>query len=316
MSGRRTGCRRRGPPPAVARRQPGSASRYGRGPRSAGSRDPPPAPSSREPRRSPAPADPGSTTWWPPPSVRVRTRGLSSPVPWVPQAPVHPVFLGHQPLLRDLLLRHQVLIGRVFLGSADVEAAALVRVRERIPDVVVLVSRDDLQRWHDGEVVDPLGIVGGSHLESGGGQQLFRAAGLVPANGCTAGQRQERGGENDNVTDPHVNLLVGRRWPGAGPAVRRGRDRAADARCAIVYGVVTTGRHIGLPARCPDLARTGRSRAGLESHRAWAPGRWGGLCWRAATVGRRDGSGAGSIVEVAVAPVAPWAQWAARSSCS
>src|SRR2546425_10739064 len=27
---------------------------------------------------------------------------------------------------------------------------------------------------------------------------------------------------------------------------------------------------------------------------------------RAATVGRRDGSGAGSIVEVAVAPVAPW----------
>ena len=44
-------------------------------------------------------------------------------------------------------------------------------------------------------------------LESRRGQQLFGAAGLMPANGCAPGQRQERSGENENVTDAHVNLL-------------------------------------------------------------------------------------------------------------
>src|SRR6184192_4174447 len=72
-----------------------------------------------------------------------------------------------KPLLLDLLLSREAPIGRVFFGSADVEAAALVRVRERVPDVVVLASRDEFERWHGGEVMDPLGIVGGSHLESG-----------------------------------------------------------------------------------------------------------------------------------------------------
>jgi hypothetical protein len=50
-------------------------------------------------------------------------------------------------------------------------------------------------------------------------------------------------------------------WVGDGqapdPLARRGQDRAANARCAIVDGVVTTGRHAWLPARYPDLAGTG-----------------------------------------------------------
>jgi len=41
-------------------------------------------------------------------------------------------------LLGDLLLRHQFLIGRVFLGAADVQAPVLVRIRERVRDVCVL----------------------------------------------------------------------------------------------------------------------------------------------------------------------------------
>jgi len=49
-----------------------------------------------------------------------------------------------------------VLIGGVLFGSADVNAAALVRVRERVPDVIVLVSRDDLERRHGREVMEAL----------------------------------------------------------------------------------------------------------------------------------------------------------------
>jgi len=133
-----------------------------------------------------------------------------------------------KPLLLDLLLSRETPIGRVFFGSADVEAAALVRVRERVPDVVVLASRDDFERWHGGEVMDPLGIVGGLHLESGRGQQLLGAGGLLPANGRAPGQGQERGGDDENVTHVHVSLLW--RWAAGGAVASR--DKIALQRSA------------------------------------------------------------------------------------
>lgn len=104
-----------------------------------------------------------------------------------------------KPLLLGPLLPRETLIGRVFLGAADVEASAIVRVGERVGDVGVLASRDELGRWHALEVADPLGNVGGPHLESRRGQQFVGALCLVPANGRAPGQRQERGGSQPSL---------------------------------------------------------------------------------------------------------------------
>lgn len=50
-----------------------------------------------------------------------------------------------KPLLLGPFLPRETLIGRVFLGAADVEASAIVRVGERVGDVGVLTSRDGMR---------------------------------------------------------------------------------------------------------------------------------------------------------------------------
>jgi hypothetical protein len=85
------------------------------------------------------------------------------------------------------------------------------------------------------------------------------------------------------------------------PLARRGQDRAADARCAIIYGVVTTGRHSWLPARYPDLAGTG---VGLRF--AKNRGHDGGVGRYSNPI--RYGREALELRALAARLVAPWAQ--------
>src|SRR5690242_7556564 len=113
-----------------------------------------------------------------------RIASVSSVVvpPRAPHGPVHLLLLPPEPLLRDLLFDDQVLVGGVFLGAADVETAALVRIRVRVCDPLVAISGHDLVRRHRSQVALALWAVGGTHLESGRGQQLLRAARLVTPN--------------------------------------------------------------------------------------------------------------------------------------
>src|SRR5436190_17871414 len=109
-------------------------------------------------------------------------------------------------LLLDLLLSHRPLIRRVFLRSADVEASAFVRVGKRVPDVAGLIPRDELERWHDADVMNALGIVGVAHLKSRRDKQLLRAARLVPTNGRAPEQRKDRGDENKSPRWTHATF--------------------------------------------------------------------------------------------------------------
>src|SRR5262249_48413362 len=130
--------------------------------------------------------------------------------PGAPHGPVHLLLLAPEPLLRDLLLDDQVLIGGVLLGPPDVETPALVGIGVRGCDAVIAISRHDLERRHRREVALALRAVGGAHLESRRGQQLLGAGRLVAPNAGASRQcdeadgGQRRGGRRSAV--PFVGL--------------------------------------------------------------------------------------------------------------
>src|SRR5262245_40393548 len=115
--------------------------------------------------------------------------------PGAPHGPVHLLLFAPEPLLRDLLLDDQVLIGGVLLGPPDVETPALVRIGVRVCDPVIAISRHDLERRHRREVALALGAVGGAHLESRRGQQLLGAGRLVAPNAGASRQCDEADGD-------------------------------------------------------------------------------------------------------------------------
>src|SRR5437773_8512833 len=139
-------------------------------------------------------------------------------------------------LLLDLLLSHKPLIRRVFLRSADVEASAFVRVGKRVPDVAGLIPRDELERWHDADVMNALGIVGVAHLKSRRDKQLLRAARLVPTNGRAPGQRKERGDENESAMWTHGSFpFLSYVHSDASVPLPSGVDRTVETHTLVQY---------------------------------------------------------------------------------
>src|SRR5438132_13572520 len=105
-------------------------------------------------------------------ATAVAISGSSAPCPReLPGSPRSPGRRGRIDLSADLVLRRQLLVRRVLLGAADIQAAAALGIREGVDDLAILVARHELQRRHGAEVSQALGGIGEPLLEPCRGQE-------------------------------------------------------------------------------------------------------------------------------------------------